>query len=304
MGVFWHIPWPPWENFLKIPHDRELIEGLCAADLLGLHVSDYVENFFRCGEKLGGKVDRPEGICNLDPAPLKVGPYPLGVNFPFFDGADTEKKEEFRREYGAEDIILGVDRQDYSKCIPERIRGFEEFIRRYPGYREEVTLIQRTPESRTEIEEYQDERDEINREVSAFNGRYGRHDWVPIKLFWRGIPQRELIGEYRVANVALVTPGIDGMNLVSKEFVAANEEPKVLILSEFAGSSSQLEGAIQVNPYHKQEVAEAISYALSMDEEEKKDRWNQLRKTVREEDLPTWANGFLADLEEAHQSAP
>lgn len=140
VGVFWHIPWPPWENF------------------------------FRCVEKLGGNVDRPKGTCNLDPAPLKVGPYPLGVNFPFFDGADTEKKEEFRREYGAEDIILGVDRQDYTKCIPERIRGFEEFIRRYPGYREEVTLIQRTPESRTEIEEYQIERDEINRDVSAFNG--------------------------------------------------------------------------------------------------------------------------------------
>ncbi|MEF8799301.1 MAG: trehalose-6-phosphate synthase [Candidatus Bipolaricaulota bacterium] len=296
IGLFWHIPWAPWENFLKIPHDREIIESIMSADLFGLHVSDYVENFFRCVEKLGGEVDRDQGICELDRGSLKVGAHPLGVNYPFFAGADTEKKEEFREEYGAEEIILGVDRQDYSKCIPERIRGFEEFLLRYPDYREQVTLIQRTPESRTEIEEYQIEQDDINREISAFNGKHGTHQWVPIKLFWEGIPQEELIGEYRVADVALITPGIDGMNLVAKEFVAANEKPKALILSEFTGSNRQLEGAITVNPYDKEEVAEAIKNALEMEEKEKKDRWDQMRRVVREQDLPTWAEDFLTDL--------
>ncbi len=302
IGLFWHIPWAPPVNFMKIPHDRELMESLLSADLLGLHIKDYVENFMSCVEKLGGDADRERGICNLGRETLKVSAHPLGVNFPFFDEAKTKEKEKFRNQYGAENIILGVDRQDYSKCIPERIKGFEKFLIRNPSYREEVTLIQRTPESRTEIEEYMIERDEINREISAFNGRYGTHHWVPIKLFWEGIPQNELISEYRVADVALITPGIDGMNLVAKEFIAANKDPKVLILSEFAGSSQQLESAIIVNPYDKSEVAEAIKYSLEMDEKEKKKRWKRMRKVVREEDLPGWAENFMNDLDRAHKS--
>jgi len=233
IGVFWHIPWPPWENFLKIPHSRELMKGLLSADLLGFHIDDYVENFFNSTKKLGGQVKTGNGVCVMNNSSLKVSSYPLGVDFKFFNERGAGDEESFRVEYGARNIILGVDRQDYSKCIPERIKGFEEFIRRNPDYKEDVTLIQRTPESRTGIEEYQIERDAINRDVSAFNGRHGSHSWVPIKLLWQGIPQSELINEYRMADVALITPGIDGMNLVSKEFVAANREPKVMILSQF-----------------------------------------------------------------------
>lgn len=136
IGVFWHVPWPPWENFLKIPHDRELLKGLSSADLLGLHIPDYVENFFRCVEKLGGEVDRRGRTCSLGKSSLKVGAYPLGGGFPFFDGAETKEKEQFRSEYGAESIVLGVDRQDYSKCIPERIRGVQRVypeVSRLPG---------------------------------------------------------------------------------------------------------------------------------------------------------------------------
>jgi trehalose 6-phosphate synthase len=303
IGVFWHIPWPPWENFPKIPHSKELLEGLMSADLLGFHIDDYVENFFKSVEKLGGDARTDKKICCIDNSFIKVNHYPLGVDFGFFDETEARDEKRFREEYGAGNIILGVDRQDYSKCIPERIRGFEEFIKKNPSYKEDVTLIQRTPESRTEIEEYQIERDDINKDVSAFNGRHGNHSWVPIKLLWRGVPQNELISEYRMADVALITPGIDGMNLVSKEFIAANREPKVLILSQFAGSSKQLDGALLVNPYDRKEVAARIKQALEMDDGEKKDRWRELRRTIKKEDLPSWADSFLTDLGGGRQQA-
>ncbi len=302
IGVFWHIPWPPWESFGKIPHRDELLQGLAAADLVGLHLNKYSRNLLRCADESGAEVDYDSGRFELGNEKVRVGSYPLGVDYEFFNGTETKGKEDrIREKYNCENIILGVDRQDYTKGIPERICAFKRFIRNNPDYREEVALIQRTPPSRTGIEEYRVEKSEINERASEFNGEYGNHDWVPINLFWKGVPQKELIAEYRAADIGLVTPGLDGMNLVAKEFVAANPEPKVLILSEFAGASQQLEEALQVNPYDSESVAKAIKAAIEMDEKEKADRWSKLRKTVRTQDLPTWAANFLDDLEGARQ---
>jgi len=302
IGVFWHIPWAPWENFGKIPHREELIKGLVAADLIGLHLEKYVDNLLGCAEEVGADVDRDSGRLRLDEEETQIGAYPLGVDYDFFNEVRTEGKEYLIREkYNSRHMILGVDRQDYTKGIPERIRSFQTFIRQNPDYREEVTMVQRTPMSRTGIREYQVEKREINEEVSEFNGKFGNHDWTPINLFWRGVPQEELIAEYRAADIGLVTPGLDGMNLVAKEFIAANKEPKVLILSEFAGSSEELHEALLVNPYDPDQVASAIKTAIEMPEEEKQDRWRRLRKRVRKKDLPTWADEFLGDLERAHQ---
>ncbi len=302
IGVFWHIPWPPWENFGKIPHRNKLLEGLSAADLIGLHLEKYADNLLRCADKIDANVDRGSSRFKLAGEQTQVGAYPLGVDYDFFDGSTTDKQEEkIREKYNSDHIILGVDRQDYTKGIPERIRSFEKFVRKNPDYREKVTMVQRTPLSRTGIEEYQKEKSDINHRVSEFNGKNGSHDWTPINLFWGGVPQKELIAEYRAADIGLVTPGLDGMNLVAKEFIAANEEPKVLILSEFAGSSEQLDEAIQVNPYNTSEVANAIKTAIEMPEEEKKSRWRKLRKKVKEEDLQDWAEKFIGDLEAAHQ---
>ncbi|MBS3736474.1 trehalose-6-phosphate synthase [Candidatus Bipolaricaulota bacterium] len=302
IGLFWHIPWPPWESFGKLPHREEILKGLAAADLIGLHLENYADNLLECAERVGADLDRGAKRFQLDGEDTQVGAYPLGVDYRFFDGTDTEGKEaDIRAKYNCDNLILGVDRQDYTKGIPERIRAFEKFIEDNPGLREEVTLIQRTPPSRTGIEEYQVEKSKINDQVSEFNGKFGTHDWTPIQLFWKGVPQRELIAEYRAADIGLVTPGLDGMNLVAKEFVAANEEPKVLILSEFAGSSRQLEEALLVNPYDPDQVAEAIKEGLRMPREEKERRWRRLRKKVRTEDLPSWAESFLKDLENARQ---
>ncbi|MFB6215272.1 MAG: trehalose-6-phosphate synthase [Candidatus Bipolaricaulia bacterium] len=301
IGVFWHIPWPPWENFGKIPHRDELMRGLAAADLVGLHLEKYANNLLRCAEEVGAEPNFGEKRFKLGDDETQVGAYPLGVDYEFFDGTKTDGREgKINGKYNYDYIILGVDRQDYTKGIPERIRAFKEFIRRNPDYREDVGLIQRTPLSRTGIEEYQLEKEEINREVSEFNGKHGSHDWTPINLFWGGVPQEELIAEYRAADVALVTPGLDGMNLVAKEFIAANEEPKVLILSEFAGSSEQLNEALLVNPYNTDQVAEAIKTAIEMSKEEKEARWRKLREKVRTQDLPTWSENFLSDLEGSH----
>ncbi|MFB6290595.1 MAG: trehalose-6-phosphate synthase [Candidatus Bipolaricaulia bacterium] len=302
IGVFWHIPWPPWENFGKIPHRDEILNGLAAADLIGVHLEKYARNLLRCVEEIEGEVDFGAGRFKLGSDESQVDAFPLGVDYEFFNGTETGNKEKkIREKYSCENLILGVDRQDYTKGIPERIRAFEKFIRDNPGYREEIALIQRTPQSRTGIEEYEVEKSEINREISEFNGKFGSHDWIPINLFWSGIPQEKLIAEYRAADVGLVTPGLDGMNLVAKEFIAANKEPKVLILSEFAGSSEQLEEALQVNPYDAKQVAEAIKTAIEMSEKEKEKRWRKLRKRVKTRDLPAWAENFLDSLSGAHQ---
>ncbi|MBS3788285.1 trehalose-6-phosphate synthase [Candidatus Bipolaricaulota bacterium] len=302
IGLFWHIPWPPWESFGKIPHREEILKGLAAADLVGLHLEEYARNLLSCAEKVGAELDYSSERFQLESEETQVGAYPLGVDYRFFNGTDTGDEEaNIRDKYNCESLILGVDRQDYTKGIPERLRAFKKFIKDNPELRKEVALIQRTPPSRTGIKEYQVEKSEINKQVSEFNGKFGTHDWTPIQLFWKGVPQRDLIAEYRAADIGLVTPGLDGMNLVAKEFVAANEKPKVLILSEFAGSSRQLEEALLVNPYDPAQVAEAIKEALEMPEEEKQERWRRLRRKVRTEDLPTWAEDFLADLEDARQ---
>ncbi|MFP4647250.1 MAG: trehalose-6-phosphate synthase [Candidatus Acetothermia bacterium] len=302
IGVFWHIPWPPWENFGKIPHREQLLKGLAAADLVGLHLEKYAENLLRCAQEVGAELNSGANRFKLGGDETQVGAYPLGVDYQFFDGTDTKGKEErIRGKYNYDYLIFGVDRQDYTKGIPERIRAFKEFIKSNPEYRENVGLIQRTPLSRTGIREYQLEKEKINREVSEFNGKFGNHEWTPIHLFWGGVPQEKLIAEYRAADVALVTPGLDGMNLVAKEFVASNKDPKVLILSEFAGSSEELDGALQVNPYDAQEVSYAVKEAIEMPGEEKEKRWRRLREKVKTQDLPTWSASFLSDLEGAHQ---
>ncbi len=302
IGVFWHIPWPPWENFGKIPHRKRLLEGLAAADLIGLHLDKYADNLLRCAEKCGATFDLGSKSFKLGKEEAQVKAYPLGVDFEFFNGTETNGKElDIREKYRDKKLVLGVDRQDYTKGIPERIRAFKKFLRKYPGYREKIAMVQRTPTSRTGITEYDREKSEINRGVSEFNGNFGNHDWTPINLFWKGIPQRKLIAEYRAADVGLVTPGLDGMNLVSKEFIAANQKPKVLILSEFAGSAEQLDGAIHVNPYDSDQVARAIKQAIEMPEAEKEERWKGLRKQVKTEDLSSWSEKFLSDLEKAHR---
>ncbi len=302
IGLFWHIPWPPWENFGKIPHREEIVKGLAAADLIGLHLDKYARNLLNCADQVGADVEVGSNRFQLDGEDTQIGAYPLGVDYEFFNGTNTVNEEaDIRAKYNCSNLILGVDRQDYTKGIPERIRAFKEFLENYPSFREEVTLIQRTPTSRTGIEEYRMEKSTINDQVSEYNGKYGTHNWTPIHLFWKGVPQRDLIAEYRAADIGLVTPGLDGMNLVAKEFIAANEEPKVLILSEFAGSSQQLEEALLVNPYDPVQVADAIKEALLMPDDEKERRWRQLRQKVSTEDLPSWAESFLEDLENARQ---
>ncbi|MFB6291560.1 MAG: trehalose-6-phosphate synthase [Candidatus Bipolaricaulia bacterium] len=301
IGVFLHIPWPPWESYGKIPHREEILRGLMAADLVGLQLEEYVDNLFRCSDRVGAQVDRWAKRMKWDNQETQVGAYPLGVDYDFFNGWDSEDKQEpLRKKYDCEYIILGVDRQDYTKGIPERIKAFRNFLELNPEYLEDVILIQRTPLSRTGVEEYQKEKNRINHLVSEINGKYGNHEWTPINLFWDGVSQEELIEEYRAADICLVTPGLDGMNLVAKEFVAANVKPKALILSEFAGSSKQLKEALHVNVYDSEEVAKTIKKALKLSFDEKKRRWKNLRKTVKGQDLSTWSKDFLEDLNRAH----
>lgn len=301
IAYFWHIPWPPWEVFGSLPWRGEVMDGLLSSDFIGFHNSHFTNNFFTCAEKLGYADNREENIIiGPNGGRTKVSPIPLGVDYEWFNSLSNKpdlkrRARELRKKFPAEKIVLGIDRLDYTKGIPERLRAFEVFLEEYPEFRGKVTLVQRIPPSRSSVSEYQSILNQINRIIGEINGRFEKADWSPIKSFHRFLPdQEQLIPYYMIADVALVTPLADGMNLVCKEFVSSVDDG-VLILSEFAGAWRELEEAIHVNPYDAKGVADAIEKALTMPEEERKRRLSKLVEQVRENDLTAWRENFMEE---------
>lgn len=298
IGFSWHIPWTSWKIFGSLPWRGEIMDGLLASDFIGFHTPHITENFLSCAEKLGMKVEKESSIIKGQNGRTKASAVPIGIDYEWFNSLSKkdefkEKTQELKENISAERIIVGVDRLDYTKGIPERLRAFELFLEEYPEFQGEVTLVQRIPPSRSSVEEYQSILDRINRIVGEINGKFEKPTWVPIKSFHRFLPEQEqLIPYYSAADVALVTPLADGMNLVCKEYVASTDDG-VLVLSEFAGASEELEEAIQVNPYDIREVAKGIKKALTMPEDERKRRLNKLKKRIKEKDLNAWRDCFL-----------
>ncbi|KXA96710.1 alpha,alpha-trehalose-phosphate synthase [candidate division MSBL1 archaeon SCGC-AAA259I09] len=296
IAFFWHIPWPSWSIFGALPWRKEVLKGMLSSNFLGFHTPSYKKEFVSCAEKAGlrGKESNLEepGVGTT------ISSVPLGIDYDWF--TSLAEKDEFKREaqdlrddLAAERIILGVDRLDYTKGIPQRLRAFELFLEENPEFQGEVSLIQRIPPSRTSADEYQSTLEKIERIVGEINGKFGKHGWTPVKSFHRFLPKQEqLIPYYLAADVQLVTSLCDGMNLVSKEYVATTDEG-VLILSEFAGAAEELEEAIQINPYNVKETAQSIKRALTMPSEEKRERLNKLKKKVRENDLMNWRDRFM-----------
>jgi trehalose 6-phosphate synthase len=306
VAIFWHIPWPNPEAFGICPWQRELLDGLLGADLIGFHTQFHCNNFLETVERcLEARVEWERFSVSRNGHTTVVQPFPISVAYT--DGAtdvDTSAappvvREELRRELGVDAPFfgVGVDRVDYTKGIIERFRGIERFLERFPEYIEEFTFAQIAAPSRTEIERYADFLRTVEAEAERINRRFQKHAWRPIVLLVRHHSHEEIARYYQAADFCLITALHDGMNLVAKEFVASrNDEDGVLILSTFAGASRELSDAIIVNPYDIDELADAIRLAIEMNPDERASRMRRMRQVVAEHNVYRWAGNLIAEL--------
>ena len=308
IGFFLHIPMPPRLIMAAIPEQEWLMRSLFAYDLVGFqsetdvtHFSHYIEAEAQA-EQLS-----PERFRAFNRT-LRVGAYPIGIDVDDFIRLTQAKegRETFlrmREEYARRRLLLGVDRLDYSKGLPQRVQAFRALLERYPENRNSATLIQIASPSREDVSAYDDLRREMDGLCGAINGDYGELDWMPVRYIHRNVARRRLPGLYRASRVALVTPLRDGMNLVAKEFIAAQDpaDPGMLVLSRFAGAAEQLKEALLVNPYDTQGTAEAIQRALTMPLEERIQRHEALLSRIRKLDVHWWCSSFLHALKHVEQ---
>jgi trehalose 6-phosphate synthase/phosphatase len=302
-GFFLHIPFPPLDIFLKLPWRFEILEAFLEYDLIGFQTARDMRNFIGCVKSLLGykvKGNRSLDTILLHDREVRVGAFPISIDFREFDGLarSTEAAEKawiIHANLPQRQLILGVDRLDYTKGIPDRLLAFEDALARYPDMRRKVTLIQVVVPSRDSVEEYAKLKQEIERLVGEINGRYTDVGWTPIQYIYRSLSRPDLVAYYRTCEIALITPLKDGMNLIAKEYCASNiEEKGVLILSEFAGAASQLHpGALMVNPYDRTRTADAIHAAFVMDHEQRQARMRRLRRSIQKNDIINWVNTFL-----------
>ncbi|BCH26063.1 alpha,alpha-trehalose-phosphate synthase (UDP-forming) [Mesorhizobium sp. L-8-10] len=303
VGFFLHIPWPPPDVFFTVPVYETLLRGLTAYDVVGFQTRFDADNFASCLEREGIARNLGEGWFDIPGHRFRVGVYPISIDTKGFAELSSKatQKASFRRmeeSFREREVIVGVDRLDYSKGLTHRIEAFDRFITDNPAYLGRATLLQITPKSRSEVPQYAAMQRQVAELAGRVNGQHGTLEWVPIRYVNRSIGQATLAGIYRVAPVGLVTPLRDGMNLVAKEYVAAQdpEDPGVLVLSRFSGAARELDGAILVNPYDTEAVANAIAKALSMPVEARRERWQQMMPRLLENDISKWCSDFLAAL--------
>lgn len=305
IGFFLHTPFPPLDIFVKLPWRAAILRALAAYDVLGFQTYRDRRNFLTCLDELLPEIKtKARGAlveADIDGRSLSVAGFPVGIDFDGFAEAaaspDVEERiAELREEIGDAALLLGVDRQDYTKGIPQRLKAFRTLLERYPELHEKVILFQISVPSREGVTEYQELKVEIERLVGEINGRFATVGWVPVQYYYRSVPKRTLIALYRMAEVAFVTPLKDGMNLVAKEYCACQVDGEgVLVLSEFAGAAAQLEGgALLVNPYDIEGVAEALKRALDLPLEERKERLRRMKRRIRRQDVFWWAERYLA----------
>jgi len=302
IGFFLHIPFPSSEVFRILPERDAILRGLLGADLVGFHTFAYVRHFATSLLRILGvesDVDRVEH----DGRQTRLGVFPMGVDAAAFaEMADASEggrdMAALRRRADDQKVLLGIDRLDYTKGILQRLRALERLLERESAWRGRLRLIQVAVPSRTRVDAYQRFRREVDETIGRINGAFATADWVPIHYLYRSVPQKTVAGLYRNADIMLVTPLRDGMNLVAKEFVASRTDGDgVLILSEFAGAASDMGEAVIVNPYDIDGMAGAIRMALEMPEAERRSRMAPLRTRVIEHDVHHWVDDFLASLE-------
>ena len=307
MGFFLHIPWPPTRLLVSLPHHTKLVSSLFAYDVVGFHTEEWLESFRHYVEKeMGGKVDGD--FVTVGDRTIQAIACPIGINAQeFADAAVSEAANDMHAQVRASlqdrSLIVGVDRLDYSKGLEERFNGYARFLKDHPEHHRQVVLTQIAPPSRGEVESYQQIRATLDSLAGRINGEYSDVDWTPIRYVNQGYPRDKLAGIYRAARIGLVTPLRDGMNLVAKEYVAAQdpEDPGVLVLSRFAGAAIQLRDALLINPYSSEEMSDAINRALAMPLDERKRRWRAMMNSVEQQDISWWRQTFTDRLTAAER---
>jgi len=307
VAIFWHIPWPNPEAFGICPWQRQLVDGLLGADLIGFHIQSHCNNFLQTVDRVvESRVDWEHFSVLRQNHCTIVRPFPVSVDLAEDDSNESDNYEvnylersALLHSLGVEAAFvgIGVDRVDYTKGIPERFRAIERFLEKYPRYREQFTFIQIGSPSRTHIKRYHDFLAEVEAEAERINWRFQTPKWKPIVFLKRHHGHEEINRYYRAADLCMVTSLHDGMNLVAKEFLAARRDERgVLILSQFTGAARELRDALLVNPYDIDQTAEAIRIALEMEPEDKQMRVHQMRKVIREHNIYRWAGSLVTEL--------
>ncbi|MCB1487302.1 MAG: alpha,alpha-trehalose-phosphate synthase (UDP-forming) [Bauldia sp.] len=304
IGFFLHIPWPPPDVFFAMPWHRRLLEAFTSYDLVGFQIDYDAENFVNCLVREGLGRETSRGTFRAGDREFKIGAFPIGIETEEFTkiAEEAEHNALVKRmavSLQGRKLIMGVDRLDYSKGIDQRMLAYERYLENNPASHGRVVYLQVTPKSRSEVPEYADMQREIAETAGRINGAFSDLDWVPIRYINRTIKRTTLAGLYRLADVGLVTPLRDGMNLVAKEFVAAQdpEDPGVLVLSRFAGAARELDGAVLVNPYDMESTAGAIAGAVSMPLDERISRWRSMYDQLLRYNVGRWCEDFLEALE-------
>ena len=304
LTFFLHIPFPPYDIFSKLPQQQRLLHALLQFDLVGFQTRRDVRNFLQCVRRVMSDAKvlsrRELQLIRFEDREIRVGHFPIGIDFTSFEkGARSDTVEQraqrLRVTFPGCQLILGSDRLDYSKGIPERLRAFRTALERHPELRGRVVLIQVVVPSRVEIPRYHEFKQRIDRLVGDINGRFSTSTWLPVQYHFRSLDRDDLLAHYRGCDIAFVTPLKDGMNLVAKEYCACRiEEGGVLILSQFAGAAEQLKpDALLVNPYDVEQMADTILKAFHMNLAERGARMKRMRRIVRKENVFWWVDSFL-----------
>ncbi len=301
IGFFLHIPFPSYELFRLIPWRSELLKGMLGADLIGFHTYDDVHHFLFSASRIL-QVPYSANILTCNNRQIVSDAFPMGVDSAKFEQLienDTVKTnlQQLQNDFGNQRLILSIDRLDYSKGILQRLQAFDSFLQNYPDYQQQVSLYMIVVPSRDKVQQYKDLRDEIDKAVGNINSRYRTNNWSPINYFYRSFSIEELSALFQFAEICLVTPMRDGMNLVCKEYIASrSNNDGVLILSEMAGAAKELIDAISVNPNNIEQMSESINTALTMPPVERGRRMRIMRELVQRYNVGNWVESFMDNL--------
>ena len=304
IGYFLHIPFPPPDILSAVPDHKWLAEGLLSYDLVGFQTQTDLGNFQRYAEEHVGIHLHPDGSLRFRNRMVRADAFPIGIDTDAFAEIASRHTDEvqidaMRRALLDRQQIIGVDRLDYSKGLPDRMKAFSRLLELYPEHMKRVSFLQIAPPTREDVDAYADIREELESLSGAINGRFADFNWTPIRYIHRSVPRDKLAALYRVSRVGFVTPLRDGMNLVAKEYVAAQnpDDPGVLVLSKFAGAAEEMTDALIVNPYDIDAMAEAVHQALTMPLEERRRRQAALFDRIKRRDALAWQRSFLSTLE-------
>jgi len=306
IGFFLHIPFPSFQIFRLLPWREEILDGLLGGDLIGFHTYEYVRHFLDSARRLLG-YEHTHGQITAGNRVIKVDTFPMGIDYERFSSvvSNPEVQKEIikiRKKLGDRKMILSIDRLDYTKGVLQRLEAFDLFLDKNPKYKEKVILILVAAPSRTKVEHYKLLKKQVDELVGKINGRHGTIGWMPVWYLYHSLPFHNLVPLYNIADVALITPLRDGMNLIAKEFIATKTDGKgVLILSEMAGAAEELGEAIIVNPNNKEEIAEALKEALAMPAEEQVERNRIMQNRLRRYNVMRWASDFIDSLSHIKQ---